>query len=329
MRAWDELIERCAWKRRRKLGGLSDEAYEELLLAVRRDPASFVDDEPEAALLRLARALDAYQSKLGDDDLLDDRAYERARARRLSTLAAECRAALELDPECLDALVVMLMAGEPDPDAVLDQLEAAELRDWGTPALDPVRMEVARSRPDHGWDCVFARPRLRLLAALSRTCLETARFRKALDYAGQAMAWDPEDHVEARHTATLALARLEDEEGFNALDARFAQEATPWTHLGRALLLAKLGRTTAARRALRGYDSLCQGGAYALLRPTFVERYLPDRPDGDPCGFTRCLCCVHEAEPVIADVPDFVHWCEGQEWFVESAHRWADAQGGW
>ena len=38
MNAWDELVERCAIRRRRKIGPLSDEAYQELLLAVRADP---------------------------------------------------------------------------------------------------------------------------------------------------------------------------------------------------------------------------------------------------------------------------------------------------
>ena len=63
MNAWDELVERCARRRREKIGPLSEDAYAELLLAVRNDPASFVDDPSEAALLVLAQALDASRAR--------------------------------------------------------------------------------------------------------------------------------------------------------------------------------------------------------------------------------------------------------------------------
>ena len=36
MNLWEELIERCARRRLQKIGPLSDQAYEELLLAVDR-----------------------------------------------------------------------------------------------------------------------------------------------------------------------------------------------------------------------------------------------------------------------------------------------------
>ena len=59
MNAWDELVARCARRRNEKIGPLSDEAYAELVLAVRQNPVDFVDAAPEQALLLLARALDA------------------------------------------------------------------------------------------------------------------------------------------------------------------------------------------------------------------------------------------------------------------------------
>ena len=34
----------------------------------------------------------------------------------------------------------------------------------------------------------------------------------------------------------------------------------------------KLGRMSAARRALAGFDRLCQGGSYALMRPVLASR---------------------------------------------------------
>ena len=116
----------------------------------------------------------------------------------------------------------------------------------------------------------------------------------------------------------------EDEPAFDAALARFSHQESAWSHLARALLLYKLGRMSAARRALHGYDELCRGGAYALLRPTYVEIYLPERPEVAPCSLEECALAVREAEPIIADAPDFIGWCQGFDWLVESAGRFAE-----
>ena len=72
MNAWNELVERCARRRNEKIGPLSDEAYAELVLAVRQNPADFADETSEQALLVLARALDAWRASRERDDLLTD-----------------------------------------------------------------------------------------------------------------------------------------------------------------------------------------------------------------------------------------------------------------
>ena len=131
------------------------------------------------------------------------------------------------------------------------------------------------------------------------------------------------DPLGARNTAALAYARLEDEEGLNALEARFTQ-GNAWTSLARCLLLYKLDRTPAARRSLRGFAQLNQGAAYAMMRPVFVEVYLPDRPDYAPGSFEEAMAAVHEAEVIIADTPDFVAWCQAQAWFEADARAYAE-----
>ena len=315
MNAWDELVERCAIRRRRKIGPLSDEAYQELLLAVRADPESFVDTTMERAVLVMARALDAYRASCRDDDLLDDDAYEAERTRRISALHAECVRAREIDESSLDANLMQLLTSEFDPDPLLEGLIGLE-RDF------------ASDEPPEGdaWDDVFYRPHLRLRAAVARTCLDGARYRMAQSAAASVMDACPTDPLGARHTYALACARLEDERELNAVDARFSQRESAWSHLARTLLLYKLDRMGASTRALRGFDRLCAGGAYALLRPTFVEAYFPDRPDAPACSFEESVLAVREAEPIIADVPDFIPWCQGQDWLVASARRFAEGR---
>ena len=310
----EELILRCASRRRQKLGQLSDAAYEELLLAVRQNPEAYIDSDAERAFALLAQAMRKFNESARDDDLLDDDQYMAARNKRFETLRSACQAALSLDAACLDAQLLLTLATVGRPDKLLDALCELEEKcadgpafaqlDWGNP-----------------WD----RARLRLRAAISRTCADCACWKMALETANSVLgvtesAGDP---LGARNTAALAYARLEDEEGLNALEARFTQ-GNAWTSLARCLLLYKLERTPAARRSLRGFAQLNQGAAYAMMRPVFVEIYLPDRPDYAPGSFEEAMAAVHEAEVIIADTPDFVAWCQAQAWFEADARAYAE-----
>lgn len=315
MNAWEELIERCALRRREKIGPLSDEAYDELLLAVRANPEAFVDHDSERALAVIARALDAYRASCRNDDLLDDDAYEAERSRRMAALHAECERAGSVDAGSVDAALLGLLASGLEPDDLLAGL------------LELERAHSSEALPaGDAWGDVFCRPRLRLRAAVARVCLDGSRYRMAESAATSVMDAAPADPLGARHTLMLACARLEDEAGFDAACARFLHHESAWSHLARTLLLYKLDRMSAARRALRGFDGLCEGGAYALLRPTYVEAYLPDRPEAAACSFEESLLAVREAEPIIADVPDFIPWCQDQNWLTESARRFAEGR---
>jgi len=293
---------------------MSDAAYEELLLAVRQNPEAYIDSDAERAFALLAQAMRKFNESARDDDLLDDDQYMAARNKRFETLRGACQAALSLDADCLDAQLLLTLATVGRPDKLLDALCELEEKfadgpafaqlDWGNP-----------------WD----RARLRLRAAISRTCADCACWKMALETANSVLgvtesAGDP---LGARNTAALAYARLEDEEGLNALEARFTQ-GNAWTSLARCLLLYKLDRTPAARRSLRGFAQLNQGAAYAMMRPVFVEVYLPDRPDYASGSFEEAMAAVHEAEVIIADTPDFVAWCQAQTWFEADARAYAE-----
>ena len=148
MNAWNELVERCAHRRNEKIGPLSDEAYAELVLAVRQNPADFADETSEQALLVLARALDAWRASRERDDLLTDKDYEAEHARRLAALRAECERAVSIDPGCLDAHVTALLASELDPDPLLSELEKYDgaVIDDGTKDTRIAELEQENSR---------------------------------------------------------------------------------------------------------------------------------------------------------------------------------------
>ena len=313
MRAREERIERLARRRSAALGPLSYAAYEELLADVRERPASFVDCPEEEAFSQVIDAIDRYEESCSDDDLLDDDQYYAARRKRLARMARDCEQALATDPGCTDARLLAELARDLDPDKLLVRL-----------------VDLAEETPVGAggdvWDDVFERPALRVRAAIARTCIDASCYRMAIGTCEDLLANAPSDALGARHTAALAYARLEDEDGFASLEARYPHGSS-WERLAHTLLLYKLGRLGAARRALRGYSSLVRGGAYALLRPVLVDTYMPDRPELPTFSFEEATLAVHEADPIVVDVPDFIAWCEAQDGILDAAARFAAGTG--
>lgn len=316
----EELVLRLAAKRRAKLE-LSDSGYAELLLAVREDPERFMEDGSDEAFAVVARAVAALDEAREGDDLLDDGEFFSQRAKRMERLGDECVRALALDPNCTEAQLLLALAQDPDPDLLLNALLAID--DDATRRLGPVAQEAGAD----AWSDVFARGRLRVKAAIARTCLDSARYRMADSVARQVTGASPLDPLGARHTSALALARLEEEAALDALEASFGRRGDSWTQLARLILFYKLGRMGAARRALKGLDTLCEGGVYALLRPVMVDTYLPDRPAATPYSFEEVTLAVHEADPIVVDVPDLVTWVQDQPGMVQSARAFADNAG--
>lgn len=322
MDAREELVLRLAAKRRRKLG-LSDSGYAELLLAVRANPKGFVEDAQDQSYVDLADALARYDRSCDDDDLRDDDEFERAHKARLATMASDCERILAADPTCTDARILHAIAQHPsDPDALLDDLE--EVR-RGVEEREGAELAIPAS--GDAWTDVTLRPRLRLMACMARASLDSARYRMAVGLCDQLLALAPSDVEGARHTCALALARLEDEAGFDALEQRLSRHGDSWVELARVILLFKLGRPGATRRALRGYDRLVEGGVYALLRPVYVDTYMPDRPQAEPYSFPEATVAVFEADPIIVDVPGLPEWVATQPGMGDKAQRFAEDNG--
>ena len=312
MNAREELVERLALTRRESLGGMSDAAFEELRLAVREAPESFIDTPANQAFALIAQALERFERSSEDDDLLDDDEYLKARRKRHARMVADCDQALALDGNCTDARLLKALASEDNPDLLLGML---------------LEMEEPVEADGDAWDDVLLRPQLRIRAAAVRACMETARYRMAVEKARASIDLAPSDVLGCRHSAALAYARLEDESGFEELDARFDHKSSAWSLLARAILNFKLGRMGAARRSLAGFSSLVEGGAYALLRPILVDTYMPDRPSVVPCCYEEAMFAVHEADPIIVDVPDFASWAESQPAVRAAAQDYADKYG--
>jgi hypothetical protein len=318
--AREELIQRVARRRGERMG-LSQSAYAELLLAVRKNPEEFIDNREDATFLALGRLLDKFAEDREGDDLLEDDEFATARAKRMGKLSIACEKITKACPTCVDARVVQIIASDKDPDVELGLL--LDLRD--ELAGGPWTSDTTGT--GDAWNDVFARPWLRLLSRIQFAALDSGRYRMCDEAGENALSLSPADGVGARRACALSRARLEDEEGLNRLEARFSHRGDSWFALSRVILLYKLGRMTAARRALRGMCSLCDGGAYALLRPILIDTYMPDRPQYAPYSFEEATLAVHEADPIILDVPDFALWAERQEDIASAGKSFAEEHG--
>lgn len=318
----EELLERIALHRAEKLGGLSSSALDELRVAVRKDPDSYLEDAGDQDFSRLIDALDAFDQVRHDAEFLDDDdAYQKACDRGLEKLESACRGIMDGGRSvCLDASSMEAILRSKDLDGSLPKLTGLVDLISRTGSLFPQPGTVEGT---DAWDDVMMRPALRLVDTVACIQAESGRYRHARETCEWLLSMSPSDGVGARYTLAIALARLEDEAALDELDARFGRQGNAWMHLARTLLLFKLDRIPAARRALRGYASLCRGGAYALLRPTYVEPYLPTRPPFEPGSFEEATIAVHECDPVIMDTPDFLGWAGGQDGFAEQARRFA------
>ena len=170
------------------------------------------------------------------------------------------------------------------------------------------------------------------LEAISQLCMASARYRAAANYARRVLKAEGYP-TRAAGTVLLALARLEDQDGFFALAHQLeeqmgadALENSPWYLLARTILLFKTNKMRPATRALREFANRCEGGAFFLLNPMYQTPYLPCRPEPrDPWDLSHQA--VWEADGIISDTPDFAPWANACEDVSQLAQEFARRYG--
>lgn len=176
-------------------------AVQRLANAFRADPASLIHTDRDRSFHLVAKATELVDYRI--PMLVDD-----AEIDHLAELAENyLREAAELDPGNWDAARMLAAMDAPTNDAyvsyLLDNRERVE-RDTDVlreQASDPYEREFAND--------LGQRPYLRWLAALASRALIAGQYRLSLSYAEESLAFAPQDPAGVRHTATLAMAKLE------------------------------------------------------------------------------------------------------------------------
>ena len=332
---------------RRNHPDLTPSALELLHDDISQRPEKYAAEAHAQAYVAYAHAHEHLMSELDRlEDIPDDEEFERGRGR----LFDETRMALfkiaEANRLCLEARLVGIMLTDIPLDSCLGELmelekEAVDYLSGSVPGFD---MEA-----EHYWVCsaldaehtpaslTLSEPImigwLHTLEAISQLSLASARYRAAISYA-QRVLRAKGYRTRAVGTELLALARLEDEDGFFELVRSYTDpqsernllEDSPWYLLARTLLLYKTGKRRPAKRALRDFVSRCEGAAFFLLNPTYLAPYLPVRPaPRDPWDLAHQA--IWEADAIIVDTPDFAAWAESVDGVTDLSEAFARRNG--
>lgn len=287
------------------------------------DPTRFVTTSFAQALLTYAQIHANLMDGLRRLDDVDDTEFEQSSQELFEQTRAQVHAIWTAEEGCVDAHLLEIQLSNAPLEDCLHNMMQLEQR---------VRTRLLASRPNFNPDRidpfrVDADPELigwlHINEALSQGCIFTARYRAAARYAHSVMRAQDYPNF-AIGTLLLALARLEDEQGFFEAAHHGGDEIenSPWFLFGRTLLLYKLGQHRSARRALRDFSARCEGGAYFLLNPTYHNPYLPVRPEPhNPWELTHQA--MWEADGIISDTPGFTDWAASVEGIPEAAEEFA------
>ena len=316
--------------------GLTDDARALLRAEVRTDPGKYAQTDRTRALVAYAAARSRLVRGYNAISDLPDEEFEPKRERLFADARASLHAVLEQDRRCVEArLLDILLGGRTYDDCIRDMLalerETCDYLLESLPGFDPeapvlVPADAPAAVPDPvvvGW--------LHTVESLSQCCIATARYRAGERYARIVLSAAGYPN-RAEGTLFLALARLEDEEGFFSAVEHCRDklgrdvEASPWFLLSRALLFYKLGKYKQARRAVKDFATRCDGGAYFLGSPVFPAPYLPVRPEPRE-SWDESQQAVFEADGILIDTPDFVQWATSIAEVAQAAEEFGHRTG--
>ena len=311
---------------------LTEAARELVHKDVATNPGKYAQTEHAQALLSYMDVRDHLLDELGRIEDMPDDQFEQARDRLFDEARADLLKICHVDALAIDAQLLAIILADTPVDACLGDLMKLEgqARDYLVQSVAGFDLEAP-----HYWSAsvlangataaafTAAEPALigwlHTLESISQLCLASARYRAGAAYARRAIKAEGYP-TRAAGTVLLALARLEDEDGFFELAHEIEASAgperledSPWYLLARTILLYKSNKMKPAKRALREFANRCEGGAFFLLNPTYLTPYLPCRPaPRDPWDLAHQA--VWEADGIITDTPDFAPWaasCEG------------------
>ena len=182
--------------------------------------------------------------------------------------------ALELDPDCTDALNLQAEDALPhDPELALQRYERA--RDAARRALDPSHFH---EDVGHFWGILETRPYIRSLCGIAQTLTLMGRDAEARQVYDEILTLNEHDNTGARYAMAGCLLRLQDHKALRHLRRRFSDEdSLVWAYAETLILFRERGDSAVARRALK---EAIEENAY------LAELLLTGAPEPIPSSYT-------------------------------------------
>jgi tetratricopeptide (TPR) repeat protein len=223
------------------------------------------------------------------------------------------RKALETDPNCADAHVILAeQAGtlEAELDHYTQAMAAAEQ------ALGP---EIFQEGAGHFWGVTETRPYMRARFGVAQALEEAGRIEEAIGHYQGLLRLNPNDNQGARYLLMPRLLQTGRDAEAARLLKQYDEQSANWVY-ARALLAFRLsGSSQAARRELREAFRINSHVPEILLEdePLSVPPYYsPGSPE-------EALVCVHEIRPAFQQTDGAIEWlaAEYQRWDREREAR--------
>ena len=242
-------------------------------------------DEPTAATRAQDLCFEAYQS----------------RGRRQMQLA---RQALEIDPGCCEAMLILANRKEGDPREALPLLEQAV--EAGAARLGK---EMFDDNAGHFWGILETRPYMRARHALATTLMNLGQFDRAADHLRDMLRLNPGDNQGNRYPLAHALLyadRLDElEDLLNHPD--YADDMSPEWSFTRALLaFRRHGDGPESRRRLEAAQKHNPYVSLLLSGRAPMPSGLPE--DYSPGSVEEAILCVQGIGDAWQQTPGAVEW---------------------
>ncbi len=219
------------------------------------------------------------------------------RGRRRVQLA---RQALQLDPQCADALVVLAeVAG------TLDE-RLAYYRQAMEAGQKTLGQKFFSENVGHFWGISSSRPYMRARFGLAESLAATGRIDEAIEHYQELLRLNPNDNQGVRYVLLPKLMSTGRDVEAARLLKQFDEETANWTY-ARALLAFRLsGNSKAANRELR---EALRVNAHVL--PLLTSDEPVPQPQRYSLGsFEEACCCVEELRPAFQATPGALDWVD-------------------
>ncbi len=265
------------------------------------------DDELNAYLASLAgRSFDEILAQVEEspEEQAQDLAYQAMEATSLKEMQSLCRKALELDPHCIDALLIKAKLNAPTA-----KMHATRLRTIVREAEERFGAEYMEENRGHFWGMVETRPYMRARQSLALALEESGQIEEAIAECEGMLELNPGDNQGIRDGLRGLYLQTGNLEGVRRLNKEYPETVSAicaWSMVLERWLSGKTKEATKHARAAH------KGNPHVVPYLTGKKKMPKVLPDYFSFGDTsEAVICAQLLGRAWKQHPEAVAWLEG------------------